>query len=246
MPALLALQRRGITNYKLLLKNVDRLPAARVATAVYVLGSVGKKDAVPKLLRMLRTKRGVVLWDIRNALTKIGGQQVLVGLQRILSDKRRSVRSRFEACYGLAHELHRTKVNPAIFFSVIADKTNNVRLRGLAVEGVAIRASHQRFKRRRISVACTQVLVEWLHDSRAEVRFWAVFGMACLGVKRSLPILQKLAREDHETASLGWSVAEEAKDVIQVLRKGRWPRIDAAGRRQARRILETENLNRDR
>ena len=233
-PTLFALQRRGITNYRTLLKSIDGLPISQLRTALEVLGLIGRKEAVPKLLSLLKTKR-TCLWEIRSALTAIGGERAFIGLKQILTDKKQIPERRFEACHALAHQFY--KVDPSVFFSVVIDKTNGELLRGQAVEGIAIHAPY--YNRRRHNRISTQVLLDCLRDSCAEVRFWGVFGMACLKVEESLPKLRKLARDDHAVASLGWSVAEEAKDVIYCLTKGRWPEIDASERRS--RALSTRS-----
>jgi hypothetical protein len=225
--SLLRLQQRGIRNYKTLLRSVDGLPEAQLRTAIEVLGQVGKKVAVPQLLAMLHTQPKL-RFEIRTALTSIGGKRAYDGLVQILNDKTQLYETRLEACYGLAHQWR--KLDPSVFFPIVMDETNDSHLRGQAVEGIATHGQYcDRRKRGRRLAA--EVLLGCLADSAAEVRFWGVFGVMCFKAKESLPKLWKLARSDHALASLGWSVAEEAKDAIHYLTKGSLPDLDASERR---------------
>jgi hypothetical protein len=228
--SLFKLQARGIRSCRMLLESIDSLPEAQLRIAIEVLGEVGKKTAVPKLLTILESKPSF-RWESRNALTRIGGKRAFSGLKRILSDKKQSPDARFEACHGRAHQWQ--KVDPSIFFPIVLDKSNDARLRGQAVEGIAIHGRPYGRKQSDQSRRSIQLLLDCLHDSCAEVRFWGVFGTACLNIKKSLPKLRALARNDNEVACLGWSVAEEAKDAIHCLTKGRWPTPDASDRRAA-------------
>jgi hypothetical protein len=102
------------------------LPEADLPSAIEVIGQVGKKAAVPKLLMMLETKP-VFRWEIRNGLTTIGGQRAFNGLRRILCDKKQLPKTRFEACHALAHQGQ--EVDPPVFFPIVIDKTNSLRAR---------------------------------------------------------------------------------------------------------------------
>ncbi|MSP38781.1 MAG: hypothetical protein EXR70_09860 [Deltaproteobacteria bacterium] len=243
----LVLQRDGVKNYATLLKRLDFLPKEKLRTAFEILGLTGKRAVVPTLLEMLQqvqTDRGS-RFDIRNALATLGGQRAFKGLVRVLNDQEQLPETRFEACHGLAHQWF--GLDPAIFFAVVKDRTNDPHLRGQAVEGIAIHGNYID-RRRRSRRATTEVLLDCLDDAEAEVRFWGVFGVNCFGLKQALPKLCKLSRSDHAVAALGWSVAEEAKDAIFVLTKGYWPEPDAFGRRndakQARKVSNTESKRR--
>jgi hypothetical protein len=64
------------------------------------------------------------------------------------------------------------------------------------------------------------VVIQALDDREAEVRFWACFAAAGLGITAALDKLQVLARTDRTIVPGWWFVSEEAEDTIVRLNGG--------------------------
>ena len=67
--------------------------------------------------------------------------------------------------------------------------------------------------------ATHEVVLRTLRDeSSAEMRFWCAFALGQMREKRALPLLEKLAKEDHRVVKGWWSVTKEAKEAIKFIK----------------------------
>jgi HEAT repeat protein len=225
-PLLIDLERYGIRSYTSLRNKLDKLPERQLATAIWVLGKVGGRNDVLRLLK-IRRARPILTGEVLEALSNLGGKRAFNELVRSLQDKTLSLAFRIEACHGLGHRWS-GKVPASIFYPIVSSSDEDPNLRGYAAEAIGIRVPRRARSEMRKAVA---VLRPCLDDHSAEVRFWAVFALAGLDARQALPKLRRLVRQDHENGPFGWTVSEEAKDAIYYLTKGRWPDLDASERR---------------
>jgi HEAT repeat protein len=219
------IERSGIKSLFSLRNKLDKLPERQLATAIWVLGKVGSRNDVPRLLK-IRHARPILTREVLEALSNLGGKRAFNELVRSLQDKTLSLAFRIEACQGLGHRWS-SKVPASIFYPIVSSSDEDPSLRGYAAEAISIRVPRRAKSEMRKAVA---VLRPCLDDHSAEVRFWAVFALAGLDAREALPKLRRLVRQDHENGPFGWTVSEEAKDTIYYLTKGRWPDLDASER----------------
>lgn len=221
------LERRGIKSRTSLKKHLEMLPERELSTALWVLGRVGKRDDVAKLVAIRRLRPKAAVYAIE-ALATLGGKRARSEIERLLIDQRHPLKVRIAACHALGHRW-RGKVRASIFYPIVSDLDEEASLRGYAIEGIGVRVS--RGARNEINKA-VDLLLPCLDDRFAEVRFWAIFALAGMNARQALPKLRRLARKDHADGPFGWSVAEEAKDAVHSLtNNGRWPEVDASKRR---------------
>jgi hypothetical protein len=216
------LERRGVRSHASLRNKLDKLSERQLATAIWVLGKVGNRNDVPKLLKIRQAQPKLAI-EVLEALSNLGGTRAFNELVRSLQDKTLSLAVRIEACHALGHR-YSGKVEASTFYPIVSSTVEDPSLRGYAAEGIGIRARRRRKSEMRKAV---EVLLPFLHDRSAEVRFWTVFALAMLDARQALPKLRRLAWHDHANGPFGWSVSEEAKDAIYCLTKGRWPEMDA-------------------
>jgi HEAT repeat protein len=228
-PLLRDLERRGIKSYASLRDKLLKLPERQLATAIWVLGEVGKRSDVPKLLK-IREAKPTLADEVLEALSNLGGKRAFNELVHSLRDRTLPLAVRIDACHALGHRWN-GKVEASLFYPILIDTAEDSNLRGHAAEGIGIRVRRRRKSEIRKAV---EVLLPCLDDRSAEVRFWAVFALAGLDARQALPKLRQLVRHDHANGPFGWSVSEEAKDAIYCLTKGGWPEIDASMRKDRR------------
>lgn len=94
--------------------------------------------------------------------------------------------------------------------STVKDKSEHPRVRGEAAEALA--HCHR--------TKSHDVLLEGLHDSTKDVRFWCAFSLGQMAEKRALPWLERLAATDRRMVKGFHSVAQEAADAIANIQKG--------------------------
>jgi hypothetical protein len=227
------LERRGIKSLASLRNKLDKLSERQLATAIWVLGKVGNRNDVPKLLKIRQAQPKLAV-EVFEALSNLGGTRAFNELVRSLQDKTLSLAVRIEACHGLGHR-YSGKVEVSTFYPIVSSTEEDPSLREYAAEAIGILVRRRRKSEMRKAV---KVLLPCLHDGSAEVRFWTVFALAMLDAKPALPKLRRLAWHDHANGPFGWSVSEEAKDAIYCLTEGRWPEMDA----QARKASAGERL----
>jgi HEAT repeat protein len=226
-PSLRDIERYGIKSLSTLRNKLDDLPLRQLGTAIWVLGKVGNRNDVPKLLKIRQTQPALV-HEVLEALSNLGGKRSFNELVRSLQNRALSLEVRVEACHGLGHRWS-GNVPASIFYPIVSSPDEDPNLRGHAAEAIGIRVPRRSKSEMRKAVT---VLLPCLGDHSAEVRFWAVFALAGLDARVALPKLRRLVRQDHENGPLGWTVSEEAKDAIYYLTKGCWPEIDAYARKE--------------
>ena len=226
-PLLRDLERYGVKSYASLRNKLDKLLERQLATAIWVLGKVGGRNDVPRLVK-IRRAQPTLTHEVLEALSNLGGKRAFNELVRSLQDKNLSLACRIEACHGLGHRWS-GKVPASIFYPIVSNADEDPNLRGYAAEAIGLRVPRRAKSEMRKAVAA---LLPCLGDHYAEVRFWAVFALAGLDASVALPKLRRLVRQDHENGPFGWTVSEEAKDAIYYLTKGCWPEIDAHARKE--------------
>jgi hypothetical protein len=91
---------------------------------------------------------------------------------------------------------------------------------------------------------CVAAALKGLKNESAEVRFWSMYLVGEMAssrtrsgrrtqageLRRALPVLRRIAREEYEVYSNLWPYSEEAKDAIHCIDHGEWPSPDAAER----------------
>jgi len=102
---------------------------------------------------------------------------------------------------------------------IFNDVTEHAAVRGEAIEGFGIQALT---KRRKVWPRIEKAILQGLEDESVEVRFWACYAAGTLRMKRALPRLQQLARDDSAFYPNWWCVSEEAADAIELI-LGRQP-----------------------
>ncbi|MCB9676246.1 MAG: HEAT repeat domain-containing protein [Alphaproteobacteria bacterium] len=96
-----------------------------------------------------------------------------------------------------------------------------VSVRGQALEALGVRWAQARPDAAR-HAAVVDVVREGLGSPAGEVRFWALYAVAVMGLHGLRPAVEALVG-DPERAALPWTVGEEASDVLAVLDGHGWP-----------------------
>ncbi|WP_411279793.1 HEAT repeat domain-containing protein [Gemmatimonas sp.] len=157
--------------------------------------------------------------------SKVASSKIINALRPELKDFHREA-----LVYALTFRCDVEGIDPLV--ALLSDDKEVPRIRGQAAEGIAyslesVRRSSTRWRR------AVEAILQGLGDPAHEVRFWCVFAVATLKIRAAASALETLAASDEAISVLGWTVAEEAKDALHVLRTGSWPSPDASDRHEA-------------
>lgn len=100
---------------------------------------------------------------------------------------------------------------------LLADAAEDPGVRGDAAEQLAFQPGTGALRRDVIAL-----LLAGLYDAAPEVRFWCAYALATLRVRRAIPRLRELLRDEAHIAQF-WSVGEEAAWAIMTIIHGSWP-----------------------
>jgi len=224
---IIALRRAGVRTYNDLIEKLPRLRKSERGTAVWLLGRVNRRSGVPVLLQVLVDDRvQSIRWDAAVSLSLLGGQRAIRGLLALARDHTNDDDIRAAATHALAMSYEESALD--FFVRTFADSAEHTEVRVQAAEGIAAVLGHCDRRTRRWRRAA-DVLLPLLSDQEVEIRFWAVFAAGSLRVTKARRRLRALTR-DRGRASMGWSVAEEAKDALHCIQHGTWPETDAFAR----------------
>jgi HEAT repeat protein len=201
--ALAATRARALTDLDHLLDS-DAPPDLRIKAAG-LLGILGdRRSSVPRLARALldETVRG----EAMNSLSRLGGANVRRQLVPLISHPDEDVR--WMAAYALkSGDAHPTAVEALLV--ALQDVSEDVR--DNAAESLG--ELNPRRGRQRVRAA----LEGALEDQSPRVRYSAAFSLGILGDKRVLPLLDRVAADDHAPA-FNETVAEEAARAAEGIR----------------------------
>ncbi|MFH1185786.1 MAG: HEAT repeat domain-containing protein [Chloroflexota bacterium] len=221
----------GITNEVQLASRFASLSKGRRMTAAWLLGRLGRRRAVPLLLRAIEIDPDAgVRGQAAASVAALGGRVALRGLLRI--GKRPDVCGTVlrDVAYALSFIFDLGALD--FLTAAFCNHQMDAELRAQCAEGIAnlLEGTDRRTRMWRNAVV---VLLPGLEDDDPEVRFWSAFALGTLRAKVALPALRTLARVDARTMSrMGWEIGEEAKDAICCILTGQWPEQDACTRRE--------------
>ena len=117
---------------------------------------------------------------------------------------------------------------------ILARDSAPPRLRGQAAKtlGKAL-CNAEKDRRTKQWRADAGALIAGLDDPSPEVRYHSAFGLGVARVSKALPKLRQLAKFDRSRIRLG-SVAKEAREAIECIEGGKWPKGDERSTRRSR------------
>ena len=228
--SLSALTQAGVREVGDIQSRFERLEQENRVTATWLLGTLGDKRAVPKLLEIMQHDVALaVRGQAARELSVLGGKRAIKGLIRLVEDPNQSEDIRCNAGYALAF-LSEEGIDVEVFRRVLADAHNPPDVRAQAAEGLAYHLNGLD-RRRRAWRRCIDTLITHLTDPDVEVRFYCVFALGSQYARKALPHLRTLAISDKTVSrSMGWTVQDEARDAIFSIEHGAWPKQDAYAR----------------
>jgi HEAT repeat protein len=180
-------------------------------------------DALETIERAVLRPRGL---DVRPVSQR---DALFDALARIARDAARSVDVRIASVQALRGFFDRRSIR--VFARLLADRSQPASLRAECAEAIGFSASAYARPDGRWTVGdrlLDRAVLDALHlaveDEDPSVRFWAVYAIGSLRDGSFEPTLTRLAATDHAHVPSFWTVAEEASDVLEVLRGGEWPR----------------------
>lgn len=194
-----------------LLRN-ERAPLERRTTAAWIVRISGERRFRVALEHAyLRATEPELVWECANALATLEAVGAMLG---VLTDRGQPVVRRTAAAYGLGFSHAPVAIAPLI--EVLSARDEPEDLRAHAAEALGHHWAHEAF----------DSLMDTATDPSALVRFWSIFALGNLGDAAAIPLLERLAEQDHAEIEGWWSVAKEARDSIAQIRA--FPRGDEA------------------
>jgi HEAT repeat protein len=200
---------------------IDRLDLEKARTACWLVGKVGDERDADELVDILSSQRSDLWVEAATSLNTIGTQKQVVPLLSLLANCP-EVDRQVGAVYALSSIANRCEEKLMIevqrqLIEVASNSTFVPAVRGNALEGLTgiCRETFPDLYRQ-----AAIVVIQALDDREAEVRFWACFAAAGLGITEALDKLQVLARTDRTIVPGWWFVSEEAEDTIVRLNGG--------------------------
>jgi HEAT repeat protein len=173
------------------------------AIACWVLGKLKHKSSVAALLKAFDREEPNVTWEAAKALGCIRSKRAIKPLiSALLQNKDVEKRAASAYVLGILRDRRATET----LLGVLKNKCEQPKVRGHAAEALAW------FGDRRKSVI--DALMSGLGDTSVEVRFWSVFALGELKIKRAAGELEKLSARDNEVLLGWWSVSEEASNAL--------------------------------
>lgn len=102
------------------------------------------------------------------------------------------------------------------------DMGEEVRVRAQAIEGLG--NTLQGVAAPKVRALALPLLLAGLRDPEPEVRFWSLYAVGVMNAQEARPLVEALAAsDDAPPTSMGWTVREEASDVLTSWDTGEWP-----------------------
>ncbi len=183
-------------------------PAAPVALrtiACWFLGRLASPGARLALEVALRAADPALRAEAARGLGTLADSQAFAALLNALQNDP-SPAVRFAAAYALGLLADERMIEPLI--AKLADATEDPAVRGMAAETLG----------NALDPRAVEPLIAALSDSAVEVRFWAAFAVGELGAEAALPELYRLAEADDTVLPGWWSVRQEAKASIDLIK----------------------------
>jgi HEAT repeat protein len=235
------LREHGVTTLAELLDTFSSLPDEQRADGAYILGRLGRKRDVARLIAHFGEERSqAVKQAIVDALATIGGERAYAALVAWLADPNHPGALRFAACHALTTGPGRTESTVDVLLNVATSAHEDPLLRGQALEAVSQIVGMDE-RRDCVWQRTVDAHLACLRDPAGEVRFWAIYGVGQLHAEGALPELQRLVESDDFLGSMGWENREEARDVIHYLTTGELLEPDAFDRATASRSTPCRN-----
>jgi HEAT repeat protein len=217
---------QGINCLAALPATLAALPEADRSAALGVLEQLWRRRAVTVLLGLLPSDDVSLRASVVEALGRVGGERAFQALLRAMQeDPDATVREM--AAYVLTGSGDDRTYEPMV--AALQETAEAVPVRTQAAEalGELLWAADHRNKRVR---RAARALIHALRDPAPEVRFWSAFALGTMRTRAALPELRRLAAADTAMCPGWWPVQDEARDAIQNIRTGVWPRCDLSGK----------------
>jgi HEAT repeat protein len=102
------------------------------------------------------------------------------------------------------------------------DVGEEVRVRAQAIEGIGNTLQCEGAPRLR--ALALPLLLAGLRDPEPEIRFWSLYAVGVMDAREARPLVEALAAgDDSPPTSMGWTVRQEASDVLTSWDTGAWP-----------------------
>lgn len=175
------------------------------SSACWLLSVLEDRRAIPVLLKITRDRQ--LDWVLRieavQAIGRFRSKRGVLPLIEVLLSQDEHEMVRKLAAHALGW-LHDSRARDALL-RVVKNPDEPPGVRGDAAEALTVVRD----------VRSVPTLLEQLHDSSSEVRFWAVFALGQLAEPDVLPALERIAAEDEAVVTGWWSVRKEARDAIR-------------------------------
>ena len=172
---------------------------------------MSRRPTITRFFNQLEHGAEIEAYEAAKVLAEAKGKNLIATLARILRSGGRR-HSREAAAYALSWHKDCKAAEPLLLCA--ADPNEQDSVRGQATEGLSIHlnsASPKSGLRREAE----KLMLEMLDSPSPVLRFWACFGLGSLGIRRAIPRLRKLAREDTSICPGWWYVREEAEDALE-------------------------------
>jgi HEAT repeat protein len=99
-----------------------------------------------------------------------------------------------------------------LFIDLLSSSDNHELVRGQAAEGIGIINPPKDHRSRK---KAEEILIMGLRDLSPTVRFWSCYAAGQIKLKKAIPLLEELKRNDHSVCPGWWYISEEAEDAIE-------------------------------
>jgi len=205
----------GADSLEAVLKYLPELTASEVGCFLQALSHLGRRRAVPLLVRSVYLHPDLAHWHALHQLGRLGGKLALQALVRFAREHLdEAIRT------GAVYQLQFIKPSQEeLLLSILEDPNQPVSTRSQAAEGLHLVWD----ARTRLYKRTVQALLEGLRDPSPELRFWCAYSLGQMQAKAAIPELERVAQEDPDVLPGWWAVRDEAADALTHIRGGPWP-----------------------
>jgi HEAT repeat protein len=174
----------------------------------YLASQLDKRRVVFPLLTALKSEDDMVRGAAAQALGSVENRRAVPALVALLDDTSQPERVRIDAALGLS--TMRDQRSYPLVKRIMFDTKENVHVRSVTIEWLGSLAGDNAINN----------YMELLSDSKADIRFWAAYGLSqtCIDKSDVLEKLDAVVAYDHNVPEYwGWHVDREAINALEQL-----------------------------
>lgn len=172
--------------------------------ACWLLGQIGDKRAVGAILKAFKQQNIYISLEAAKSLGILESKRATKSLIEAMLTAG-NIEKRVASAYALGLLCDKRGIKPLV--SILGDKDAPPQVRAQSAEALTYFNNKSR--------DVIKVIMLGLQDPSAEVRFWSIFALGELKVKKAIRELERVAATDNTILPGWWSVGEEASNALK-------------------------------